>query len=100
MCSCVEIIRNTKVVKANKDHKDSCREFVLCMLDELRRNECGKLTFKEWRLIAESIRDKWVIKKGQLHEVQINKMDGEIYTFRNKIGLASLCHKYELFPDC
>ncbi len=100
MCSCVEVINPTKIVKARKDHKDSCKEFIMDVLPDLRTKYYGKLSFKEWRLIAESIRDGWKIKKGEAHEVQVNKMDGEIYTFRNKIGLATICFKYELFPEC
>ena len=95
----VEVISHTKIVNAKKEYSDDCREFIICVLDELRRKEFGVFSFKEWRLIAESIRDGWKIKKGQLYEAQVCKMDGEIYTFRNKIGVAAICHKYELFPD-
>jgi len=100
MCSCVQIINDTKKVKARKDYKDNSREWIMSVIDEIRRKEFGELTFAEWRLIAESIRDKWIIKKGQIHEVQVNKMDGEIYSFRSKLGIARICHKLQLFPDC
>jgi len=69
MCSCVETIQSERLVKARKEHRDSCAEFIIDVLPELRKGEFGKLTLKEWRLIAESIRDNWKIKKGQLHEV-------------------------------
>jgi len=100
MCSCVEIINDTRVVKARKDYRDGCMDWIMESLYELRRGDYGKLTFTEWRLIAESIRDRWLIKKGQPHEVQVNKGDGHIYSFRSKIGIAAICHKYELFTDC
>ena len=95
----IEVINETRIVKARKDYRDGCAEFIIDVLPELRRNEFGKLSFKQWRSIAESIRDNWKIKKGQLHEAQVCKYEGEIYTFRNKIGLAAICHKFELFPD-
>lgn len=95
----VEVVQNTRLVKARKDYRDDCAEFIMDVLPELRRNEFGKLSFKQWRLIAESIRDNWKIKKGTIHEVQICKYEGEIYSFRSKPGLASICHKFELFPD-
>jgi hypothetical protein len=95
----VEVINNTRLVKARKDYRDGCAEFIMDVLSELRRNEFGKLSFKEWRSIAESIRDNWKIKKGDLHEVQVCKYDGEIYSFRSKPGLAKICHKFDLFPE-
>ena len=100
MCSCVEVINDTCTVRARKEHIDNCKEFVMEVLPEIRRNEFGRLSFSELRLIAESIRDNWKIKKGDLHDVQVCKMDGEIYSFRSKIGMAKICHKYELFPEC
>lgn len=101
MCCCVQVINDTRIVKARKDHRDSCREFINEHLWDFRNHQIRpNLSFKEWRLIAESIRDNWTIKKGEMYEVQVNVMDGRIYSFKNKIGLADICHKYELFPDC
>jgi hypothetical protein len=95
----VEVVTPAKIVKARKEYRDDCAEWILAVLQELRSGDIGKLTFKEWRLIAESIRDHWKIQKGQLHQVVVCKMDGEIYSFRSKLGLAAICHKYELFAD-
>lgn len=101
MCPSVQVINDTAIVKARKDYKDNCREFIEESLTYMRRDrKTYPLTFKEWRLIAESIRDNWTIKKGMLHEVQVNKMEGKIYTFRSKVGVSEICHKYDLFPDC
>lgn len=99
MCSYVENITPTKLVKARKDYNDDCGEFIMEVIEELREGYFGKLTFKEWRLIAEGRRDKWRIKKGTMYEVQVNKMDGEIYSFRARPGLMALCTKYRLYPD-
>lgn len=102
MCSCVQTINETRLVKARKDYRDSCADFILDALPDLRSKGYlpKKLTFKQWRLIAECIRDKWVIKKGVAHEVSVNKMDGDIYTFRSKPGLTNICWDFELFPEC
>ena len=98
MCSCVQIIDNIRIRKAKNNYDDSSAEFIIDAIYELRNLK--KLSFSEWRIIAESRKDNWKIKKGQLHEVQVIKMDGKIYTYRSKTGLISLCSKYKLFPDC
>lgn len=103
MCTCVETINEMQLVKARKDYEDSCRWFIMDCLSDLRKGEFhvkNKMTFKGWRLIAESIRDGWVIRKGSLHEHSVNKMDGAIYSFRNKPGLHKLCCKFDLYPEC
>lgn len=102
MCSCIQTINNTRLVKARKDYRDSCAEFIMESLSDLRCKNyfSKKLTFSQWRLIAECIRDNWIIKKGTLHEVTVNKMDGEIYAFRTRSGLTKICWDFELFPEC
>jgi hypothetical protein len=101
MCCRVEVINDTKTVKARKEYRDSCRDWIMESLPYMRRDkESYPLTFKQWRLIAESIRDGWKIRKGELHEVQVNKMDGHIYSFRSKPGLSDICQKFDLFGDC
>lgn len=102
MCTCVETISPTKVVRARKDYKDSCMDYIMESMYYLRRGDYRekKLSFTEWRLIAQSIKDKWVIKKGELHEVQVNKSDGHIYSFRSKPGLSKICSRLNLWGDC
>lgn len=102
MCSCIQTINETRLVKARKDYRDSCAEFIFEVLPDLRCKNYlpKKLTFKQWRLIAEGIRDNRIIKKGEVHEVTVNKMDGVIYTFRSKSGLTQICWAFELFAGC
>jgi len=98
MCCFVETITPPRMVKARKDYKDSNQDFIMEALSYLKRS--GKLSFKEWRAIAESIRDKWVIKKGQSHEYAVFKADGDIYSFRSKPILNALCSRLNLYCDC
>jgi hypothetical protein len=102
MCSCVEVINPKRLVKARKDYKDNNREWILESLDHIRRGDyLGRhLSFSEWRLIAESMRDKWLIKKGDVYEHSVLKMDGEVYQWRTKPGLDTICRKYDLWPEC
>lgn len=94
----LQTINEFEKTKARKDYQDNNREWIEAMLSELRGGDF-KLTFSEWRLIAESIRDNWKIKKGQIHDAGVFKHDDHIYTFRTKVGLCELCMKYELYPD-
>lgn len=104
MCSCVETVSEHSLVKARKDYEDSNKWFVLNRLDDFRRKDFfpskKPLTFSQWRLIAESIRDKWVIKKGTIHETAVLKMGGYIYQWRTKPGLDKICQQYSLWPEC
>jgi hypothetical protein len=101
MCRCIETIQEVKLVKARKDYIDDARDFILDSLPELRSGSFApKLSFKEWRLIATAIRDGWMIRKGEIHQHSVHKMDGQIYSWRSKPGLSELCGKYELFPEC
>lgn len=100
MCCCVEVISPSKLVKAQKEYYDDCADFIMESLHWLREGNYGKLEFKEWRAIAESIRNHWKIKKGTIHEVQVNKMDGEIYSFRSMPAIIAICTKYDLYPEC
>ena len=102
MCSCVQIIQNTRLVKARKDYVDSNKEWITAMLGELRSGYFDKQpTFKEWRLIAECRRSKWIIKKGEVHEYAVLKTDDAgIYNWRTKPGLDEICRKFKLWPEC
>lgn len=104
MCTCVETINETRLVKARKDYEDSNKWFILEVLEDFRKGDFYPskkgLDFTEWRLIAESIRDKWVIRKGTIHESSVLKMDDHIYSFRTKPGLSDICDRYDLWPEC
>lgn len=97
MCCCIETIRQPKLVKARKDHRDNNMDFIMESMYWLKRS--GKLSFSEWRAIAESIRDKWLIKKGEIHEMSVHKHDGDVYTFRSKKILNALCIRLDLYGD-
>lgn len=104
MCTCVETINEKSLVKARKDYEDSNKWFILERLDDFRNGDFYPskkgLTFAQWRLIAESIRDKWIIKRGTLHETAVLKMDDHIYQWRTKPGLDQICQQYDLWPEC
>lgn len=102
MCTCVEIINDTRLVKGRKDYRDSNREWIMESLPYIRKGDYkGRHpSFAEWRLIAESIRDNWILKKGTLHEYSVLKNDGGIYQWRTKPGLDEICQKYDFWPEC
>lgn len=92
----IRVIKDT-VKKAAKDHIcDSC----LYIREHLSYNKTGNpFKFSEWRLIAAAKRDNWKILNGQFYHHQVNVLDGDIYTFKSRLGLVSLCIKYELYPE-
>jgi len=85
---------STKLVKARKDHRDDSRYFI----EEVRHYE--KLSFTEWRAIAELKANNWIIKKGQLYERQYNVQNGQVFTFRSLPAIIKICMKLRLYDDC
>ena len=81
---------STKLVKARKDHRDDSRYFI----EEVRYSK--KLSFSEWRAIAELKANNWMIKKGQIYERQYNEMDGDTYTFKSLPAIVKICQKLDL----
>lgn len=97
MCSCIETLSNKNIKSAKKDHTDNAGAFIWEELREIRRI---KMTFSEWRAIARLKANGWKILKGQAYHLQVNKMDGEIYSFKSLPEISAICFKYHLYPDC
>jgi hypothetical protein len=90
----IEVIYDSKQ-KARKDYRDDSAEFVRDGLDYLKE----MATFSELRAIARLKANNWKILKGQVYTRQVNKVDGDVYTFRSLPEIAALCHKHQLYPE-
>ena len=92
----VEVINYSKLTKARKRYEDSCKWFIMDGIDNLRKEH---FTQEEMYIVNKAISENWMIEKGEIHESGVYKYDGDIYTFRNKIGIAAICQKYDLYPE-
>jgi hypothetical protein len=43
--------------------------------------------------------DNWMIRKGQTYLRGTGVIDGEIFTYRARIGMNRVCAELDLFPD-
>jgi hypothetical protein len=86
---------STKLLKARKDHHDDSFNWIEGALPYIRSS--GKLSFTELRAIAESIKNGWLIKKGQIYERQYNEQDGTTYTFKTLPAIGKICQKLDLY---
>ena len=77
--------------KARKDHNCDACVFI---------NESWgyvDFSFSELRLIVKARRSNYKIKKGQYYTKQVNKFDGEIYTFKAIPEMHKICINHDLY---
>lgn len=96
MCSCITVIRESKIKHAKKEYN--------CMAAEWIYNCWSKngnpFTFTEWRTIVKAKNNNWKIKMGDSYIKQINQGD-DFYVFRAIPELHAICLKYDIYPcDC
>lgn len=61
--------------------------------------ESGKVKFSDLRKIAAARSEGYKILKGSKYKYQRNKYDGDIYSFRGRIDMTEMCHRYKLWPE-
>lgn len=59
--------------------------------------EDGDWSADEADTIAEAKRDDWAIQIGERYVYQTGILDGEIVTFRGKIGLHKICLRHNFY---
>ena len=77
---------------ANKSHD--------CMASEFIRNygiNGFGYSFSELRAIAQAKRNNYKIVKGQAYIKQVNKFDGEVYTFKAIPEMHQICLAHNLY---
>lgn len=83
--------------KARKVHSCDCREFMEEGLGYYKGT--GKILFSDLRIIAKIKAENHKILPGTIYVRQVNKYEGDIWTYRARLDSYSLCSKYNLFPD-
>lgn len=89
----IEVIYE-QTVTARKDHRCMACEFLLQV-----HNLHGRLTPEEERAVSRAWADGWKIKKGQEYIRQVNKHEGDVYTFKARPDIHGICLKYDFYPE-
>lgn len=94
----VEVISETKP-KARKTYTcDSC--FTILQGGTFNQfAEGAGLTFAEKRALVEAKQSNYKIWKGEIYNKQVNKQDGDIYTWRSIPAIHAICCKYDMYVD-
>lgn len=91
----IQVLSETKR-KAIKDHYCNAGLFIRDELHWIRKDI--KMTFSEWRAIANLKSNNWKIIKGQQYTDSRLKYD-DVYTFKSLDSIHNICIKYELYPE-
>ena len=84
-----------KIVTARKDHTCDASIWWLnseCGIEELRSDD-------QLAEVKAAEADNWMIRKGQQYLRATGVIDGEIFTYRARIGMNRVCTELDLFPD-
>jgi hypothetical protein len=89
----IEVLSDTKP-KARKEYSCDASEWL--QSDDWWRSS-GQLTFTELRSIVKARDNNWRIKKGDVYAKQINKVDGDLGTFRAIPAIHEICSKHNIY---
>ena len=89
---CVEVIQESRPT-ARKDHICNASEILYESLPYM----IDEMSFKEKRAVVKARRNKWHIKKSAVYVRQVNKMDGEVYTFKAIPDIHQICIDHDLY---
>ena len=91
----IEVLSNN-YHKARKDYScDACYWFSEIAGERFQID----IKLSEAKLWVKAQKDGFKIKKGQRYLRNVNKQDGELYTFRARPEIHELCVKYELYEE-
>jgi len=77
---------------AKKNHPcDACRQ--------RNRSNCVKkdMSADDWLIVEAAKADNWKILRGQVYRKAVFVHEGELVTYRARLGMDALCLKNELF---
>ncbi len=87
---------SSMIVRAKKNHICNACECIRWNLKDLADIN---LTFAEKRAVIQAKWDGWRILKGQMYLRQFNEFAGDVYTFKARLAIDSICRKYDLYPE-
>ena len=82
---------------AKKEHYADGSLWISESLSDLRA--CVKMTFSEWRAIAQLRANNWKILPGQKYMVQVGMFEGDFYHVKTTPEIHAICSKYDLYPE-
>lgn len=91
----MDTLLTEKIVTARKDHTcDACVWWINsdCDVEELHSDD-------QVAEVAAAEADNWMIRTGQQYLRQTGVQDGEMITYRARVGMNSICVDLELFPN-
>ena len=80
---------------AKKDY--GCDAFV--WLDQDLQYYREEMTAEDEAILDKAISEGCKIRKGDKYMYSVGLYEGEFSTFRGRIDLTALCHKYDAFQD-
>jgi hypothetical protein len=89
---CIENISSSTPV-ARKEYPCDASDWILQDMSNLN----GELSFSEWRQVVKAKRKRWKIRPGERYVKQVNKTDGELFTFRAIPEIHEICLKLDLY---
>lgn len=91
-------ITTTIVKKARKDYHCDSSDIIKDIISD-KALSYHKISFTDLRSIIEMRQKGWQIKKGESYIKHVDKIDGDIYTFRSNPLMNEICSKYNLYSE-